>query len=268
MPTDYLVLDDGSAIRFAIGAGEASPGAVNHFHPAVEDNPDPTDDQTFAQFDKDTRAAISAKISKLVHEGKPQKQAVAIALSMARRGKLRASEPKEQPMAFRFYAARPDDSPLRFATDAGGREHRGKGEGGGQFVGGGMAESESAEEGRRAARKAADDKRKAPMRAQHERDKKARAARERKKKKAAEGFGKPAEPTPAERRSDPNRGKKRPPASVFVPTKSDREALEDEGKAAIKRRQAALDAARASEILFLDDGSVVPFAEGPPSDPT
>lgn len=32
--------------------------------------------------------AVSAKVSKLMHEGKPQKQAVATALSMQRAGRL------------------------------------------------------------------------------------------------------------------------------------------------------------------------------------
>lgn len=34
------------------------------------------------------KKAVSAKISKLVHEGKPQKQAVATALRMQRAGRL------------------------------------------------------------------------------------------------------------------------------------------------------------------------------------
>lgn len=37
---------------------------------------------------KAARAAVSAKIGKLVGEGKPHKQAVATALSMARAGRL------------------------------------------------------------------------------------------------------------------------------------------------------------------------------------
>lgn len=37
------------------------------------------------------RSAVSKKISHLVHEGKPQKQAVAIALSMKRAGRLTPS---------------------------------------------------------------------------------------------------------------------------------------------------------------------------------
>lgn len=37
---------------------------------------------------KQMRSAVSKKISKLVHEGKPQKQAVATALAMKRRGRL------------------------------------------------------------------------------------------------------------------------------------------------------------------------------------
>lgn len=37
---------------------------------------------------KAARSAVSAKISKLVGEGKPHKQAVATALSMARAGRL------------------------------------------------------------------------------------------------------------------------------------------------------------------------------------
>ena len=36
------------------------------------------------------KAAISKKISHLVHEGKPQKQAVAMAMNMAREGRLTA----------------------------------------------------------------------------------------------------------------------------------------------------------------------------------
>jgi len=37
------------------------------------------------------RDAVSKKISKLVHEGKPAKQAVAIALAMKREGRLTKS---------------------------------------------------------------------------------------------------------------------------------------------------------------------------------
>ena len=37
------------------------------------------------------RDAVSRKISKLVHEGKPQRQAIAIALAMKREGRLTKS---------------------------------------------------------------------------------------------------------------------------------------------------------------------------------
>ena len=43
-----------------------------------------------------SRAAVSRNISRLRHEGKPQKQSIAIALDVARRGKKRVKTAREK----------------------------------------------------------------------------------------------------------------------------------------------------------------------------